>query len=276
MGAREHCIKGRFERIVKDKRESIMYDINKIITNRNNGACVKSTIPENKNNKNNSKIAEELAIKIISGDAQASNEFVRLNYSWLLFIIRRKFFKSNNHEDILQDSFILVLNKLQQGQVHNPKTILAYLRTTAINIGFEYLRKDKKFTSAVDQEMLGIIEGSEINILSQLIWDDKIKYVQLVMDELRKQRDKDILMDFYFNDLDKPTICKKLELTSDHFDKVLFRAKQRLKLLIEQKDSDNTPENKIHVVKDKVAKNNIIHIIQFYLYRMFRLNKEMV
>ena len=95
------------------------------------------------------------------------------------------------------------------------------------------------------------------------------------MNELRKQRDKDILMDFYFNDLDKSTICEKLKLSSDHFDKVLFRAKQRLKLLIEQKDSNNKPDNKMHVVKNNKPKNHLIHIIQFCFNKIFGLTKEM-
>lgn len=255
-----------------------MYDINKTRINKTNGACVTSTISDNKNNKSNSKIAEELAIKIISGDASASNEFVKHNYSWLLFIIRRKFSKSNNHEDILQDSFILVLNKLQQGMVQNPKTILAYLRTTAINIGFEYLRKDKKFTSAIDQDFLDLIEDTNSTILSKMIWNDKVKFVKKVIQELRQQRDKEILMDFYFNEFDKPTICKNLELTSDHFDKVLFRAKQRLKQLIENNKNDK-PQKPIKIVKNKPVKNNVIHLIHYYLFKLlsksFGFNKEM-
>lgn len=104
-------------------------------------------------NKSKSILAGELADKIIQGDSHASNEFVQINYQWLLFIIRKKFSQSNNHEDIVQDSFMLVINKLQQRKVRETKAILGFLRTTAINIGFEYLRKDKKFTSAIDQDL---------------------------------------------------------------------------------------------------------------------------
>lgn len=191
-----------------------------------------------KNKLNKSKISGELANRITTGDAVASNEFVQINYRWLLFVVRKKFSRSNNHEDIVQDTFMLVINKLQQGAVNNPKAILAYLRTTAIHIGFEYLRKDKKFTSAVDQEMLEVIEDSKNDILSTIIWDDKIKYVKQVMAELKVQRDKDILIGFYFKDESKTSICHKLDLSSEHFDRVLYRAKQRLKQLIEKRDNN--------------------------------------
>jgi RNA polymerase sigma-70 factor (ECF subfamily) len=169
----------------------------------------------------------------------ASNQFVEINYRWLLFIVRRKFSKSNNHEDIVQDTFMLVIGKLQQGKINQPKTIMAYLRTTAINIGFEYLRKDKKFTSALNQDLLEAIEDAKDDILSTIIWDDKIKYVKQVLSELKIKRDKDILVKFYFEDCSKPSICQQLELTSDHFDRVLYRAKQRLMELIQTKGDTN-------------------------------------
>ena len=204
----------------------------------------KTSSDQHKNNKNHSKISGELAAKISLGDIAVKNEFVQINYRWLLFIVRRKFAQSNNHEDIVQDTFMLVLNKLQQGKVNNHKAIMGFLRTTAINIGYEYLRKDKKFTSAIDQNFLDAIEDSKQDILSSIIWDDKVKYVKLVMDELKKQRDKDILIKFYFKDQNKLSICDELDLSSEHFDRVLCRAKQRLKQLIEKK-GDNNPNNSL-------------------------------
>jgi RNA polymerase sigma factor (sigma-70 family) len=208
-----------------------------------------------KNVKSKSIISGELASKITNGDKDASNEFVQINYQWLLFIVRGKFAQSNNHEDIVQDSFMLVLSKLQQGKINQLHTILAYLRTTAINIGFEYLRKDKKFTSAIDQDFLEVIEDAKEDILSTIIWNDKIKYVKQVMTELKKQRDKDILIKFYFEDQDKPTICQVLDLSTEHFDRVLYRAKERLKQIIAH-HGDNNPNNKNSIVQQSIKKQS--------------------
>lgn len=215
------------------------------------GGCVtENNFVKDSSSKSKTKISGELAEKITAGEASASNEFVQINYSWLLFIVRNKFSKSNNHEDIVQDTFMLVIKKLQQGAVNNPITILAYLRTTAINIGFEYLRKDKKFASAVDQEMITIIADAKDDILSTLIWDDKISYVKKVIAELKIQRDKDILTKFYFDEESKVSICSKLDLSTEHFDRVLYRAKDRLKQLIAQIDDD--PKGKLNILnKDK-------------------------
>jgi RNA polymerase sigma-70 factor (ECF subfamily) len=219
----------------------------------------------NESTKSVSVLSGELAVKIIQGNSNASNAFVLMNYRWLLFIIRKKFARSNNHEDIVQDTFMLVINKLKQGSVNNPQAILAYLRTTAINIGFEYLRKDKKFTSAVDQDYLEVIEDSKDDILSTIIWNDKVKYVKQVLSELKVQRDKDILTQFYFEDQSKVSICKKLDLSSEHFDRVLYRAKQRLKQLIAHKGDNNPNKPMQSVSTTKTKKSSFLSMFVLYL-----------
>ena len=47
-------------------------------------------------------------------------------------------------------------------------------------------------------------------------------------------RDREILRRYYLSDDDKQRICQDLQLTSAHFDRVLFRAKQRMRELIDQ------------------------------------------
>ncbi len=195
----------------------------------------------NVTNKSKSILAGELAEKITQGDRSASNEFVKINYQWLLFVIRKKFSQSNNHEDIVQDSFMLVINKLQQGKIRKTQAVLGFLRTTAINIGFEYLRKDKKFKSSIDSELINLIEDvrDNVDVLTNLEWLDGIKKTRKIIDELKMQRDKDILLKFYFEDIDKASVCKQLNLSNEHFDRVLYRAKHRLKLLFYKESYDN-------------------------------------
>jgi RNA polymerase sigma-70 factor (ECF subfamily) len=216
-----------------------------------------------------SKKASELARGIMSGDKYSGNEFVSLHYRWLLYVVRKKFSRVSSHEDIVQDSFMLVITKLQQGLVNNPDTIRSYLRTTAINIGYEYLRKDKKYISAVDQDSLDIFEDVTSDVLSNLEWDNGINHVKQIMTELPTDRDREILTQFYFEDQDKTEICKKLDLSSEHFDRVLYRAKQRLKELISKHDDyDNqqsSTQGKLVAVKPTKGSKLITKIIQFCL-----------
>ena len=211
------------------------------------------SLSESQEPNNRSNVTIKLAKQITQGDTNATNAFVELNYKWLLFIVRRNFYRSNNHEDIVQDTFMIVIDKLQQGKIDHPKAILSFLRRTAYYVGQDYLRKDKKFTSSIDQDLLETIEHAQEDVLSQMIWDDKVNYIKQVMTELSQQRDKEILTRFYFENEDKTTICTDLELTAAHFDRVIFRAKQRLKALIE-KQQNNPPPSKLSLVEEKKKK----------------------
>ena len=211
------------------------------------------SLSESQEADNRSNATIKLAKQIEQGNRKATNAFVELNYKWLLFIVRRNFYRSNNHEDIVQDTFMIVIEKLQQGKIDHPKAILSFMRRTAFFVGQDYLRKDKKFTSSIDQDLLKTIEHAQEGVLSQIIWDDKVNYIKQVMEELSQQRDKDILTKFYFDNEDKATICLELNLSSAHFDRVLFRAKQRLKTLIDKR-KNNPPPSKLSLVEEKKKK----------------------
>jgi DNA-directed RNA polymerase specialized sigma24 family protein len=120
-------------------------------------------------------------------------------------------------------------------------------------VGQDYLRKDKKFKSSIDQELLDSIEHAQEEVLTQMIWDDKVNLIKQVMEELSQQRDKEILTRFYFESEGKVSICSDLDLTSAHFDRVIFRAKQRLKALID-KQKNNPPPSKLSLVEEKKKK----------------------
>lgn len=199
--------------------------------------------------------SQKLALKIISGDVSAKNQFVEINYRWLLFVVRKNFPRSENQHDIVHDAFMLVLSKLDNDEIDNPDAVTAFLKQTAIYIGYDYIRKDKKYESALDQEFMKLIIDDSRDVLSALIWNDRVKYVRTVLEELSMQRDKDILLRFYFKNQDKASICREMELSPDLFDRVIHRARTRLRALIQNKDRNN-PANKsqnrrVIIVKSK-------------------------
>ena len=48
-------------------------------------------------------------------------------------------------------------------------------------------------------------------------------------------RDRDILVRFYLNDEAKEEICRELRLSEEHFNRVIFRARNRFRELLEQR-----------------------------------------
>ena len=59
---------------------------------------------------------------------------------------------------------------------------------------------------------------------------------------------------FDFNEESKTAICSSLDLSTEHFDRVLYRAKERLKQLIN--DKEGTPKGQLKALnKNKKAEN---------------------
>ena len=56
-----------------------------------------------------------------------------------------------------------------------------------------------------------------------------------VLAELKNDRDREILSRYYIADEAKEDICRDLELSDLHFNRVLFRARQRYRELFERR-----------------------------------------
>jgi RNA polymerase sigma-70 factor (ECF subfamily) len=58
------------------------------------------------------------------------------------------------------------------------------------------------------------------------------RLVRKLLDELPVQRDREILIKTYLEDQDKSAICEALGVDSAHYNRVLFRAKERFRELL--------------------------------------------
>ncbi len=193
-----------------------------------------------------SSVAAALAEQIMQGDRLASETFVGRYYNWLLFIVRRKFARADFHMDVVQEAFMVVLHKLQRQRIDRPAAILAYLRTTAINIGYASLRKDHKFDSSVDQELIDLIEDATgDDAFDRIEWQHRVQLARDMIQALPTERDRQILTKFYLQDMDKAQICTQLDLTPAHFDRVIYRAKERLGTLIAAHNAASARQKKM-------------------------------
>lgn len=190
--------------------------------------------------------------QIAAGDKEACQQFVVAHYQWLTVIVRQQFPYTDLYMDIVHDAFGLTIEKLKANEINKLESIKFYLRTAALNIGYSYLRKDKKFRSSLDQDLLFIIEDTQADVASSVEWDDNLAYVKQLIQEMKVERDREILKAFYLEDQDKLTICHNLEITPDHFSRVLFRAKHRLKTLLMSK-KENKTDNIVSIFSNKLS-----------------------
>ena len=173
--------------------------------------------------------------RIVQGDKNAERQLVENYYQGLLFILYRQTDSLSLAEDLTQDTFVVVLRKLRDGDLRNPDALSSFIRQTGINTLIAYRRLQTRRQTDVS-DLTDTFAAQNPTLLHQLHERDASNLVLRVLNQLGTERDREILSRFYLHDEDKSKICDSLDLTPAHFDRVLFRARQRLRQLIEGDD----------------------------------------
>ncbi len=175
----------------------------------------------------------DLVSRIESGDRSAESELVEKYTAGVRLILLQRTGNPHLCRDLCQDTFVVALRRLRAGALRNPEALSAFVRRIAINVSIDHYRKEKRYI-AQDAEII-------LQHLSQ--WDEEgrnldDRAVRMALEDALGQlaipRDREILRRFYLADEEKERICAELNLTSTHFDRVLYRARSRIRELINE------------------------------------------
>jgi len=186
--------------------------------------------------------ASALVRRIRAGDRRAEEEFVA-RYSLGLEVVLAQLTRNPSlAEDIRQETLALMLTKLRGGELRQSEALPGFLRSVARNLLIAYRRKEARYSS-LDQEpnATGLTSGpaqppAEAPQLRQLLADEEAKRVRQLLGELRFQRDREILVRYYLTGDSKDEICRQLDVDPGLFNRVLYRARQRLRELWERSE----------------------------------------
>ncbi|MBU3020915.1 sigma-70 family RNA polymerase sigma factor [Aestuariibacter sp. A3R04] len=179
--------------------------------------------------------AAELIDRIVHGDKQAEKQLIENYYQGLLFILYRQTDTFSLAEDLVQDTFVIVIRKLRNGDLRNPDALASFIRQTGINTLIAYRRQQAR-RQTENTEHADAFESEQESLLQQVQKQNNVDLVRRLLAQLSTKRDKDLLTRYYLYDEDKQTLCEEYALTTAHFDRVLFRARQRLRALIENSE----------------------------------------
>ena len=177
--------------------------------------------------------AKQLAVLIGEGNAAAESELVERYSTGIKLMLLKRTGNGQLSKDLCQDTFIIALQKLRAGELRKPESLAAFLRQTAVNLSIEHYRREKRYIHQED----GIISLRTTHMDRKAERIDRQHartLLEKVIEQLARTRDRDILQRFYFLEQDKPQICSVLDLSAAHFDRVLYRARKRMRKLIEQ------------------------------------------
>jgi RNA polymerase sigma factor (sigma-70 family) len=166
-----------------------------------------------------------LVRRIIAGDATAETELVALYKDRILHIILRITNNTSLVEDFSQDTFLIVITKIKNGDVKKPESLGSFVASVARNHAIEQMRVIRRRASE-DLEHADQVPDPSPSLLEQLQTSEKKDEIREVIGQLIP-RDKALMLRFYIIEEPKEVICADLGLTSAQFDRVLHRARNR-------------------------------------------------
>jgi RNA polymerase sigma-70 factor, ECF subfamily len=179
-------------------------------------------------------VSADLALRIGRGDRGAEQELVRHYGRGLLYLLRRRTRDPELALDLYQDTFRIAIEKLRAGGIDEPERIAAYLHGIAVNLVIAHHRKEARRATTPDSDAIEIVADQHGGPAENVSRAQIGQAVRTLLDELPVPRDREILISVYLNEEDKDSICARLGVDSAHFNRVLFRAKQRFRDLIER------------------------------------------
>jgi len=190
--------------------------------------------PEDQQEQEEARISTELAQRIGAGDRAAETQLVERYARGLLYLLKRRTRNAELALDLRQETFRIAIEKLRAREIAEAERVGAFLRGIAVNLAIADARKTARRATTADSDAVELVadpgEGPENAVAS----DQARAAVRALLDEISVARDRDILVRFYIEDEDKDSICAALGIDSAHFNRVLFRAKQRFRELLER------------------------------------------
>lgn len=180
----------------------------------------------------------ELVQRIHAGD-QAAESLLVQKYSTPLFtLIRCRVHDPELAQDLLQDTFRIVIERLRSKGLDDPAKLACFINKTAIYLYIGVIRKEQRRKTVPNTDIVLEEVDNAPGPLVQLLEREGASSVRTLLEELPTARDQDILRRFYMRDEGKATICSCLELSPEHFDRVISRARKRFRQIVERKAPD--------------------------------------
>lgn len=176
-------------------------------------------------------VAVRLASAIKAGDRRAEDEFVRRYSVGLVTVLRVRSRDPELAKDLAQEALRVVLMRLRAGKLEQPDSLVGFLRGTALNLLANELRRSERRLADSSSDWMDQIVGESSDPYDTVESEDLVQTMRKVIGGMKVERDRDLLWRYYVDEDPKDKLCAHFELSPEHFDRVLHRARLRLKEL---------------------------------------------
>ena len=182
---------------------------------------------------------EKVVAAALDGDRQAESRMLAALRPGVLAVLRfGAFHRWIDAEDLTQETLQVVVERVRARTIDDPRKVFAFAAATARNMALNAARKMLRQQTVVDSELVDELAQNMETEPGEMSESDDRHLAQAVMallDELPTQRDREVLVRFYLDGTDKQQLCRELGLSPKHFDRVLMRARTRLRTIVERR-----------------------------------------
>jgi RNA polymerase sigma-70 factor (ECF subfamily) len=175
-------------------------------------------------------VATDIVARIAAGDRAAETDFVRIYGRGVRALVRRRCRPCDPiSEDLAQDVLARVLERLRAGAIQDAAALPAYLQAAiAYTTSAEYRSRRPREPESALEEL-----SSSDSPVEQLSTQQLGIVLRELLAQLPVARDREILVRFYLEEEDKDAICRRLGIDASHFHRVVFRARERFRHLLD-------------------------------------------
>jgi RNA polymerase sigma-70 factor, ECF subfamily len=169
-------------------------------------------------------------------DRASLERLINDNYQGLRLLLTRKVRDPHTAADLLNGAIVKSLEHLTANRISNPDQLAGWVYRVAINdlrnhMRNMHTRRDVRSGEEALQSLPGDRDASDGAAETKLA-----ALVRAVIEQLPTERDRVIVRRFYLDEADKEEICREQHnLSPLHFDKVIHRARARMKELLQKR-----------------------------------------
>lgn len=176
----------------------------------------------------------ELVTRIRDGDREAEASLCQRYRESVRRLIVKLCRDESRADDITHEALVTVLVKLRGDGIDNPDRLGSYIFQTARFTMIGQLRQASRIQFFESMDDHAAIDSVETHIET----DEHRDLVTRMIGFLDVERDRQLLTRSYLREESKDLICEALELSSIHFDRVISRARKRLRRVVERQVDD--------------------------------------
>lgn len=176
-----------------------------------------------------------IVANIRRGDRPMEAVFFQRYYAGVKRHLARYIHNTSHAEDIAHDALLTVLLRLRNKSIEQPQFLDRFVYQTAKFSYYSWLRRPANQPDLFEP----LAEHQDpMDTEQQFLRAEQRRLLLVLIGTLRVERDREILRRAYIHDETKLATCEALALTTSHFDRIIFRARERLKHKLELQDPD--------------------------------------